>query len=406
MITPPGCFGIRKMTSSRQAPDLVPSPTATDISIRIWGPAGREGKSTEISWNTQSALVYMIADLVAGSDGVVLADSRAAMVAQFETPAKALKAAKQIQLAILDFARHRPDGRYAAAIVIHAATERGPLKGPGSSGANAPGASLLQHAKPAQVLMTESAYETLREMPGLRFRPVTPIPGSDSVIRGRELVWRTPEPPTRSDEALPQATQIFVQNSEPLPVKVLPMPESILQHPHGITATIPDTAGDEFQLCQPADVRSPWLKRSLAAVGGVIVFAAVLGLIVYPRKAPVVEHTPQQAAPEPEPSKLPPAEIAPSNITPAPPPSSPPVSNSETPESPAPLVAEEPTPKPAKPQRIQREKPATKMVSDFSARDIPFLLRKAEQDAGAGKYDDAQREYRIVLQLDPNNASA
>jgi hypothetical protein len=371
--------------------------------MRIWGLAGREGKSTEISWNTQSALVYMIADLVAGSDGVVLADSRAAMVAQFETPAKALNAAKQIQLAVLDFARHRPDGRYAAAIVIYAATERGPLKGPGSAGANAPGASLLQHAKPAQVLMTESAYETLREMPGLRFRPVTPTPGSDSAVRGRELVWRTPEPASRSDEALPQATQIFVQNSEPLPVKVLPMPGSILQHPDGRTATIPDTAGDELQLDQPVDVRSPWLKRSLVAVGGVIVFAAALGLIVYPRKATVVEHPSQQEQPQPEPEKLPPAETAPSNIAPA---VNPAVINSEAPESATPPVAEEPTPKPAKPQRIQREKPATKIVSDFSARDIPFLLRKAEQDAGAGKYDAAQREYRIVLQLDPNNASA
>jgi hypothetical protein len=181
------------------------------------------------------------------------------------------------------------------------------------------------------------------------------------------------------------------------------MPGSILQHPDGITATIRATAGDELQVDQPADVRSPWLKRSLVAVGGVIVFAAALGLIVYPRKAPVVEHPSQQEQPQPEPEKLPPAETAPSNIAPA---VNPAVINSEAPESATPPVAEEPTPKPAKPQRIQREKPATKIVSDFSARDIPFLLRKAEQDAGAGKYDAAQREYRIVLQLDPNNASA
>ena len=42
----------------------------------------------------------------------------------------------------------------------------------------------------------------------------------------------------------------------------------------------------------------------------------------------------------------------------------------------------------------------------MSEKDIPLLLRKAEKDAGAGNYDDARREFDIVLHLDPGNAEA
>jgi len=358
----------------------------------MWGAAGREGKPVELSWNSQSALVYMVADLVAASDGVVLADPRTNIVAQFETPAKAIKAAKQIQAAVLEFARHRPQGRFAAAVVVHGEAERG------SGGANAPGVSLLQYAKPAQVLITDGAYETLREMPGLRFNPVTPggAGGSDSAPRGRELVWRKPDHTPPVEEVLPQATQIFVQNSEPLPVKVLPMPESILEHRDDVNTLVPAAGLNELLIDPQDDAGSPWLKRSLVAAC-VIVLAAALGLIFYSRKAPVVDH-PSSVQQTPSPSE----NVAPPNIEPA---NNTPVGNSAASESSAPEVEKPPVPKP-KPPRIQAEKPAGKVVSDFSAKDIPLLLRKAEQDAGAGKYDDAQREYRIVLQIDPNNASA
>jgi hypothetical protein len=330
----------------------------------------------ELSWNIRSALVYMIADLVAGSDGVLLTDQRATMAAQFETPAKALHAATQIQWAIKEFARHRPDCCSAAALVIHGDTERELIEGRDSGGADAPGRYLLQYSKPAQILMTEGAYEKLREMPGLRFRPVAPpvTSGSDLVIRGQELIWRTPETPSRSSEALPQATQIFAQNGEQLSVKVLPMPESILAHQ------------DE----QLTDVRSPVLKRSLAAAGAVIVLSVVFGMIAYHRKPVVVDHTSGTHQPTPEPVNVPPEQIAP-------------VVNSEVPESPTPQT--EPVPK-SKPPKKQLEKPGNKGPSDFSAQQIPILLRKAEEDAGAGDYGKARREYNIVLQLDPNNATA
>jgi multidrug efflux pump subunit AcrB len=42
----------------------------------------------------------------------------------------------------------------------------------------------------------------------------------------------------------------------------------------------------------------------------------------------------------------------------------------------------------------------------FTNKQIPQLLHRAEGDAGAGKYDDAKREYEIVLKLQPGNSTA
>lgn len=377
------------MTASQRAAEPVPSPTATAISIQFWGASGRESRPVESSWNTQNALVYMVADLVAANDGVPLKDVRTNMSARFESPAKALKAAKQIQGAILEFARHRPGCSFAAAIVIHSETESEMIEGRDSHDVIASGRSLLQHAKPAQILMTDGAYEKLREMPGLRFRPVTPVgtAGSNFMVRGQELIWRTPETPARSSEALPQATQIFGQNSELPSVKVLPMPESILAHPDDMEAPLPDLAAPELQVEQPINARPTVLKRSVAAVGGAIVLSLAIGLIVHYRK-PVADHsTGVSQAPSAQPN--------------VPTESNPPVVDAQPPENP-------PAPVPPEPSKPKPKAQAEKAVNTgyFSAKDIPFLLRKADSDAGAGRYDDARREYRIVLQLDPNNANA
>jgi hypothetical protein len=379
------------MTTGQQVAGLVLSPTATAISIRIWGGAGRESKPTELSSNAQSALVFMVADLVAANDGVLLTDLRASMSARFETPAKALKAAKQIQGAILEFARHRPDCGSAAAIVIHRETEGEATKGKNSAGAGAPGGSLLPYAKPAQILMTEDAYEKLREMPGLKFRPCAPAgkTGSDAAIRGQELMWRTPESAPRSSQPLAQATQIFAQNGEPPSVKVLPATESLPARHDDLEPPIPVLARHELPREQPIEVRPPVLKWSLAAVGGVVVLAVAIGLMIHYRKSDVVDHASDAPQTLPEQPRVSPE-------------SNPPVVSSEPPTSPPPPVATEaPRPKSPKPQT---EKPVN--TGYFSAKDIPFLLRKADEDAGAGRYDDARREYRIVLQLEPNNAAA
>jgi hypothetical protein len=61
------------------------------------------------------------------------------------------------------------------------------------------------------------------------------------------------------------------------------------------------------------------------------------------------------------------------------------------------------------------KKPEDKTIQGFEGdstydgmtqRDIPRLLQWARSDAGNGRYEKAAREYRVVLQLQPNNPDA
>ena len=93
------------------------------------------------------------------------------------------------------------------------------------------------------------------------------------------------------------------------------------------------------------------------------------------------------------------------------PPTSPP--KQETAPQSNPTTVEEP----AKSQKAAAPHPApdssartpAKKVTEYeglSEKDIPLLLRMAQNHAGAGKYEDARREFDIVLRLDPGNAEA
>ncbi len=58
----------------------------------------------------------------------------------------------------------------------------------------------------------------------------------------------------------------------------------------------------------------------------------------------------------------------------------------------------------------RKDSPEPAIYSDdsggVSVKDIPMLLRMAQQDAGAGNYDKARTEYRKILRLQPNNQDA
>jgi hypothetical protein len=81
----------------------------------------------------------------------------------------------------------------------------------------------------------------------------------------------------------------------------------------------------------------------------------------------------------------------------------------DTPPTPAPKTSDVPKPPAHRATVDQPPQKTPKKASEYQGmteKDIPLLLRKAEKDAGAGNYEDARREFDIILHLDPGNAEA
>jgi cytoskeletal protein RodZ len=189
-----------------------------------------------------------------------------------------------------------------------------------------------------------------------------------------------------------------------------------------IDPDFPERAGGS--LTEELDQRPLFTRtRVLLGVAGVVLVAALVAVLFFPthvarpRTPPQPDQSagaattdtpgstdqktsapvePQAKTPPPEPEATKPAAKLPAAVT-KPPADTRAKSKKETKET-----AKEPSAKdtPAEPEVVVQE------TGSWSASDIPRLLSMAATDMGDGKYDKAQREYRIVLRLQPKNQPA
>ena len=182
---------------------------ATDLVVRLWIP-GRSDRSAPLTWNSDSVLVYMIADLVGASHGRIAEESPAMMGAHFDGSRQALLAAKRIQTSILEFLACRPSERVGAAILLYRPIANDPT---GFSPEMVRQA--LKQVKPGQIMLAENVSKPLRALPGMTFRTVPAL----TTVMGEwqpeltELVWTEPERVARlqvsvDDETEPQSADI------------------------------------------------------------------------------------------------------------------------------------------------------------------------------------------------------
>src|ERR1700685_1336947 len=87
-------FEVANPEDSVRARSGDPCASATDIAIRLWCKE-RSDRSLRLTWQADSALVYMIADLVSASGGRVGEESSPIMAAHFDGSGPALVAAKR-----------------------------------------------------------------------------------------------------------------------------------------------------------------------------------------------------------------------------------------------------------------------------------------------------------------------
>jgi len=425
-----------------------PSPDATDIVVRLWSP-DRSDRRAPLSWKTDSVLVYMIADLVGASHGRIAEESPAIMGAHFDGSRPAIIAAKRIQTSILEFLACRPGERIGSAILIYRSRTSDPT---GFSAETVQQA--LRQAKPGQILLAENVSHRLRDLPGVEFLAV---PALTSVMGARqtelaELVWTTPERvalfrESIGDQAEPQSDDVPLVGATVIvhspfsrggptreavppvmsPGDVVSKDGSEAQDRDRVLKELPDSRSSSFAEGLEEFGERPFLTRTRVILGVVaLVLAAALIAVLYRpahvSKLPIPLQQEQTGARE-IPDKQPPLKTEPEAATAQSEQKAvkteiarPPIVKPPTPKSAAKvnMAAQLKTPDQAPPdKRVKTEKdspetpaPNSDESGGVSVKDIPVLLRMAQQDAGAGRYDKARTEYRKILGLQPNNQDA
>jgi len=410
-----------------------------DLTIRLWRQdAG--GNAPGLAWNTESVLVYMIADLVAASQGRVATDLPSAMAARFESSSQALVAAKRIQTAILEFLSCRPGDYAGAAVLIHPPATEGFSPGMAQSA--------LRLAEPGQIILSEELCRRFQDLPGIELRSVPALTTGGTEHAGlAELVWTSAERLARlrssANAALPTANvgppvgATMIVNAPLAPRANAPAQPA--QQPLGASSDKMDGGAGKSQApvvgafkSQDAafegdlaafEEHSSFITKSRVVVGLIAVVLVAVGIaLFYPRPhsrvTPRIQETqtgetPSSTSGTPEASHPQPTSGTPEASHPQPPPVAPAVTEPQV--KPKPVVAK-PAVVPTKPPVDKAKKPVedtpivgfegTDTYDGMTQANIPQLLEWARSDAGNGRYEKAGQEYRVILKLQPNNPAA
>jgi hypothetical protein len=386
----------------------------------------------------------MIADLVCASGGRVVEESSEIMAAHFAGSRQALVAAKRMQTSILEFLACRPEERVGGAVLIY---QPRTSVATGFSGEMVRQA--LGQAKPGQILLAEDISNRLRELPGIEVRPVPAL----ATLRGdeqsglTELVWMTPaqtallqtsvgdhaesegnDLPTMGATVIvdsPFARRGPIQETVP---PVMGASEVVSQDRASAFEELRNSPSRSFEDGLDEFEEKPLLTRSRIILGVValVLLSAVIAVLSRPTKvsrAPIPLQQ-DQTGPTEIPDKHPPAKAGAETTT------TQPESKTVKAEIAKPQMVKSPAGKPPIPKSAARvgatqpqvpdrvseenraksvtvEEPSSYAESGgVSLKDVPVLIKMAQQDAGAGNYDKARTEYRKVLGLQPGNPDA
>ena len=423
-------------TDSREfeVANLDQSLEATDLVVRLWSPE-RSGRTAFLSWNTESVLVYMIADLVSASHGRIAEELPTIMGAHFAGSRQAIIAAKRIQTSMLEFLACRPGERIGAAILLYRA------KTSDSAGLSAATAQqALRQAKPGQILLAQNISQRLRDLPGIELRSVPALATvtGDGQTEMTELVWTTPErvalfQDSFADEAEPQCSEIPVVGATVIVHSPLARGRQTNEAvPPAVVSTEleqwPESAGNSAELRLDEFAQRPFFTRTRLIVGVVAVFLVVALIAVLNRpasvsklpipvkqdlpvateaseKQPVVKAEPEGTTAPPESKIVKPEIVMPENVKPRI--VKPPIIKSAAKSSTGNQIPD----KASVDNRVKKDVLETPTSSyeesgGVSQKEIPTLLKMAQADAGAGNYDKARIEFRKILGLQPGNQDA
>jgi hypothetical protein len=431
--------------------------TMTDIFLRLWTSTKLPAP---VSWNTEAAIIYMIADVIAASGGDPDDNCKTALVAHFEDPSHAVNAARRLQGALLEFTASLPGQSFRLAVAVHTGSSR---RSEIAQSVNS-GPLLLQMAKPGQILISNDTYTLLDTTSGTQYQTIT---ASESPLAkgARELIWTMPETyaaqqrsieylveadfagePMSESSAIPTASLIknttalepsgrfafddFEASNSSASQATIIYRGPIQAPPESATGPALQPHADEDRIhqellaeLQPNERSSGRAVRTAILVTvSCLVAIGLAAFFIGPKFA--LKHSdsvnPQTLTSKPEPQTEPPSVTTPSPVpsTPRPPaisqkqltPSAQPPHDSVSSGNPPPTEATKPVqvrpPTAENPPETATNSGGRDSYEGFTRSQIPQLLNRADSDAGKGNYDQARYEYEIVLKLDPSNAQA
>jgi hypothetical protein len=409
-------FEIANPEQSPATGTRIAASAAADVTIRVWRRGGG-GDTAALNWQSESVLVYMIADLVAASHGCTAVEMPATMAAHFDNSLHALVAAKRIENAILEFLACRPGDYTGAAVLIHPPVAAGFSQGMAQSA--------LRLAEPGQVILSEEVSRRFQDLPGIELRAVPALTTGGTEHAGlAELIWTSPE----RLASLRNSTNVAPTTSEVgPPVGATMIVNSPFATPRSNTTSGSDridTAAEGFK--NPEGVfeeglaefeeRRSFITGSKMVVGAVAIVLVIVALALFhpwsgsrvQPKSQVVDETP--AGTVPATTTEAPASSIPQPRAVQPPPEQP--VKVQPPRAKPPVTIKTPT---EKNEKDKAKKPEDTPIQGFEGnstydgmtqRDIPRLLQWARSDAGNGNYAKAAQEYRVILQLQPYNSDA
>lgn len=358
----------------------------TELSIRVWSLAPEL-----VSWSSGHAVICLMADLVTASGGQLVQESRQTLIARFDRQETAVATAKRVQRALQAFAEQTETAGLAASMAVHRPEDQVQ-----SGTATSVSDSLWSNASVGQILVSGTVHETLQFVPGLQFR-LSSADRQDPGSLYQELIWADAETLAAWQNRVDTASRSLGEESMGLgrDIEVADSEPGKEGRPAGLAAVGQD---NEVQTSADGLLRGNRVWFAAGAICLALVAAIIAAMHVNARKmqdesqkaqinsaidSRPIPHTDNAVATGRAPEKQ---------------------HEAETKETGSKRVPPGATSSGHRPTRVTEGRP--REYEGFTNKDIPQLLHKAEGDAGAGNYEDAKREYEIVLALDPGNSAA
>ena len=392
--------------------DRAPDQTATDtfafdkiglpasgavVFIRLW--TDREGgQPGDVAAKGLDPAVCLAVDLIAASGGAVQNQGKP-LVATFPDAPTAILVARRMQWAFQGLSEAEGFAGCAIAALVCSSAD---LSGKPADHA---GLLFLEQGTPGRILLGENVSELVRDIPGLVTKSV-----SDSVLS--ELLWGNPESGSRNaageltlfrniKEQGRRSPQPSAEEPLPIPVQASEGAEAVSAESAHLDNLLGDTSAGSF-FARLSNSHRLILGGGIASL--VCIFAVIMIVFAFHRNA---------AAPSPNQSSVTAPAVPQAAPTQAPT-AAPQAATAAVPQVPAKVAtpAASPTEAESTRDRAKRQREtASKQIPaaggcDIGASGAQRTLQRANNSLHAGKYDEAERDFRSILSCEGTSAQA